>query len=312
MREREAAALLRGWDDILILNHRRPDGDAVGSAAGLCAALRAMDKRAFVLENPDEGVSFHVWSGPYLAPADFVPAHVVSVDTAERSMLQTNAGDVAVDLAIDHHMSHVPYADNTCVADRSSCGEIILEIVWDLTVPTREIAAPLYVALTTDTGCFRYGNTSAATHRAAAELMRTGIDALSVHRTFFIEKSLCRLRLEALLTQGMEIRGDTVIVSVTRAQLDELGATSDDLDDLANFARQVRDTNVGVTIQELPDGQWKVSLRTAPGIDASAVCALLGGGGHPAAAGCTLPGPVESARARVLEALAAYRKENAC
>ncbi len=307
MNEREAAALLQTWDDILIVNHRRPDGDAVGCAVGLCAALRGAGKRAFVLDNPDEGASFRIWTDSYRAPADFVPAHVVSVDTADRGMLQTNAKDRAVDLAIDHHLSHVPYAAHTYVGDRASCGELIWEIARLLTPATQEIAAPLYLAVSTDTGCFRYGNTKAATHRAAAELMDTGIDVLPVNRAYFMEKTLCRIRVEALLGQSMELLGDTVIVSVTRQQLDDLGATPDDLDDLANFSRQVRGTRVGVTLQELKDGRWKVSLRTAPGINASAVCERLGGGGHPAAAGCTLAGTLETVRQQVLDALAAVR-----
>jgi phosphoesterase RecJ-like protein len=309
----EAAALLSQKDKILILTHRRPDGDTVGSSAGLCEALRRIGRTAFLLPNPELSARFAPYMPPFHAPSGFVPDFVVSVDTASRNMLQENAGTLAgrVDLAIDHHSSHESYADETCVDGRcAACGELILQIVTDFTPLTSEIALPLYLAVASDTGCFRYSNTTPDSHRAAAVLMELGIPYAKINRENFSMKSLRRIRLECLLAQNMEMLDDgkPALVSVGRSALDRLGSDADDTEDLASFARQVEGTTAGVTIQELQDGTCKISLRSSPELNASEVCARLGGGGHPAAAGCTVRGSLPEARAAILDAMRKTRE----
>ena len=175
----EAAALLRSFDRVLILTHIRPDGDTVGCAAGLCAALRTMGKAAYLLPNPGLTENTAPYFTPYSAPADFVPEKVVSTDIATVGLFPDNAKPYAdkVDLAIDHHPSFEGFGKANIVRpEAAACGELILDIVRELTPLTPEIALPLYVAISTDTGGFIYSNVTAATHRAAAELMDTGID----------------------------------------------------------------------------------------------------------------------------------------
>ena len=198
----EAAALLRSFDRILILTHIRPDGDTVGCAAGLCAALRTMGKTAYLLPNPGLTENTAPYFTPYSAPADFVPEKVVSTDIATVGLFPDNAKSYAdkVDLAIDHHPSFEGFGKANIVRpEAAACGELILDIVRELTPLTPEIALPLYVAISTDTGGFIYSNVTAATHRAAAELMDTGIDYRAVNKLFFQTKSRVRMQLEAAM-----------------------------------------------------------------------------------------------------------------
>ena len=161
----EAAALLRSFDRILILTHIRPDGDTVGCAAGLCAALRTMGKTAYLLPNPGLTENTAPYFTPYSAPADFVPEKVVSTDIATVGLFPDNAKSYAdkVDLAIDHHPSFEGFGKANIVRpEAAACGELILDIVRELTPLTPEIALPLYVAISTDTGGFIYSRRNPA------------------------------------------------------------------------------------------------------------------------------------------------------
>ena len=198
----ETAELLRSFDRVLILTHIRPDGDTVGCAAGLCAALRALGKTAFLLPNPGLTDTTAPYFAPYAAPAEFTPAKAVSVDIAAVGLFPDNAKPYigAVDLAIDHHPSFEGFGKANIVRpEAAACGELILDIIRELTPVTPEIALPLYVAISTDTGGFIYSNVTAATHRAAAELMDAGIDYRRVNKLFFQTKSRVRMQLEAAM-----------------------------------------------------------------------------------------------------------------
>ena len=175
----ETAALLQTMDRVLLLTHIRPDGDTIGSAAALCQALRDMGKTAYLLPNAGTTETYKPYAEGYWGAEDFKPDYVVSVDIAALSLLPENAKKYAgcIHLAIDHHPSNEGFAPHLCVMpEMAACGEIIYEIVHLLTPVTKEIALPLYVAVSTDTGCFVYANTSAHTHRVAAALLETGID----------------------------------------------------------------------------------------------------------------------------------------
>ena len=168
------------------------------------------------------------------------------------------------------------------------------------------IATPLYVAVSTDTGCFVYANTTPHTHRVAAGLMEQGIDFKRLNKKHFRTKSVARMRLESLLLQGLYLCHDNT-VAVATLSLDVMakaGATNDDTEDIAAFVGQLEGLRHSATIRELKRGECKISMRTnADYLDACAVCAHLGGGGHKAAAGCTVMGSVEEAKAAILQAI---------
>ena len=306
---RETADFLRTLDNVLILTHVRPDGDTVGCAAALCRALRALGKTAYMLPNPDITETYEPYAAPCWAPENFVPAAVVSVDIAALNLLPDNAlpykGDIC--LAIDHHGSQEFFAARTCLdADAAACGEVMYEIVRTLTEVTPDIALALYVAVSTDTGCFVYANTTARTHRIAAALMDV-VDVAAVNKALFRTKSRVRLAMESRMVADMKLfdRERVVVMEIPLSLRQEMQATDADIEELSALPALVEGTDCGVTLRELTAERIKVSVRTGPRVDACALCRILGGGGHHAAAGATVDGTLDEVRMAVL---AAYRK----
>lgn len=308
MDDEVAAKLLKTNDQFLILTHKQPDGDTIGCAAGLCQALRQMGKTAYIAPNEDAHALFFPYLEGKLAPPDFKPAFLVSVDTASEGMLTRSTALFAgrIDLSIDHHPSNEGYAkENWVDAKSAACGEMIYRLCCMLGPVTKEVALPLYVAVSTDTGCFAYSNTTPRTHRVAAALMETGIDYAWANKRHFRTKSYRRLKLESMIVEGLERYDDgrTVIACITLDMMAALGATERDVEDIAAFIGQLEGVKASVTLRQLRPGENKISLRTSGELNASNVCALLGGGGHAAAGGCTIPGTVEEAKTAILNAI---------
>lgn len=305
----ETAALLRSRDRVLLLTHVRPDGDTIGSAAALCRALRDLGKEAYLLPNPEITATYAPYAAPYWAPEGWEPSFVVSVDIAALSLLPENAKVYAgrIDLAVDHHPSQEFFAAGTCLeAESAACGEIVYAIIRELTAVTPEIALPLYVAISTDTGCFVYSNTTARTHRIAAELFAAGIDPAPVNKALFRTKSKTRLAMEARMVADMELydHDRVVVMTIPLALREQMHATDADIEELSSLAALVEGTDCGVTLRELRPGTVKLSLRTGPRVNATLVCKKLGGGGHAAAAGATIEGTLEQAKRATLAAIA--------
>ena len=305
----EAAAWLRARDRYLILTHKRPDGDTIGCAAALCRGLRGLGKIAHICPGTGETHLFTPYLEGLLAPEGYEPETVVSVDIAARGLF-TESGkpwlERGIDLAVDHHPSQEFFAKETCLdAGRAACGEIIYDILKELGQVNEETAVPLYVAVSTDTGCFQYGNTTADTHRVAAALMDTGIDVFPLNKRHFRTKTWARLQVERLIVERMHRYedGKVAVAPVSLSLMDEAGATEEDMEDIAAFLGQIEGVETSVTIRELEDGACKLSVRTSGGLNATRVCALLGGGGHAAAAGCTVDGMLEQAEAAILDAI---------
>lgn len=305
----ETAALLAKQDDILILTHRRPDGDTIGCASALCWALRQLGKTAWLLPNKEAHGLFTPYLEGVLAPAAFTGRFVVSVDLATEGLFPDNAAcfQGKVDLSIDHHGTNEFYARQTCVDPScAACGELLYQLLVTMGVTVdQKIATLLYMAVSTDTGCFAYSNTTPQTHRITADLMEIGCNAQWVNKRHFRTKSIRRLRLESMITRDMELfdDGTIAIASVTLAMMAELHATEEDAEDIAAFVGQVEGVRYAVTLRELKPGECKMSLRTDASLNAATVCALLGGGGHPAASGCTVAATVEQSKSAMLSAI---------
>ena len=305
---KETADWLREQDDILILTHRRPDGDTLGSAAGLCVGLRAIGKNAYLLENPETTPRYLKYVAPYLAPSNFVPGVMVIVDTADAGILAVNAPPNAemADLCIDHHASNTGYAKYTCLdPTRASCGEVVYDILLFLTGEIcAEMALPLYVALATDTGCFQYANVTENTLLVASKLIAAGADHWSVNKALFRTKSRARMALDGALYSGLQYHyeGQVAIAVVTLELLAQTGVTEDDLDDIAAIPTQAQGVKVGIIVRELEEGGCKISVRTTPGSNANIIAQKFGGGGHTMAAGCHIMAEPEVAAAALVTA----------
>ena len=304
MTRAEFCAFARVHDRFVILTHRRPDGDTIGCASALCLGLRQLGKTAFVLKNEQFTPRF----APFLdglvcdeLPAD---ATVISTDIASEGLLSFDAVRMGLTpiCAVDHHGSNSLACPKLVEADKAACGEIVYALLQELGVMvTKRIAECLYVAVSTDTGCFKFSNT----HRTAAALIEAGADVYPINKVFFDTKSFSRLRLEAKLTDTMEFYADgTVGVCVMpKNLLAEFSVTEDDLDSISGFARSIEGVRIGVMIREVEDGLGKISLRTEAPYDASRICGLLGGGGHAAAAGASVLGGIGGAKTAILQAL---------
>ncbi len=348
----EAAAFLLANDNYLILTHRRPDGDTIGSASALCRGLRAIGKTAWIYENPQFTPKFAPYletlvgassARPQAETAEYFPSchseeqsdeesvrgkkilrcaqndktgddgrpmtapTVISVDIASETLFPFGMEDAKVQLAIDHHGSNTLFAEKSLVeADKAACGEIIHALLRLLDVQmTKQIAEAVYVAVSTDTGCFRYSNVTANTLRVAADCLAHGADSYPINRVMFEQKRWPRLRLEGYLVQTTEFfQGGLVAVSaIPDSVMQELGLTEDDVDDISGFGRNIEGVRIAAMLREVEGGKGKISLRCDPGFDASAICRRLGGGGHPAAAGATVDGGIEAAKAAVLAAI---------
>ncbi|MBQ3356060.1 MAG: DHH family phosphoesterase [Oscillospiraceae bacterium] len=306
----EIAAYLLQNDNYIMLTHRRPDGDTIGCAAALCGGLRALGKTAAVWENPQFTAKFR----PYLdgLTTDAIPedAIIIVVDIAAAHLLPYGVEDYVnrIDLRLDHHGRDMDFALAGFVdPSAAACGEIILDLLEQMNAPVdKRIAEALYCAIATDTGCFRYSNVTAKTLRAAARCKDCGADTFAVNQVMFLTKRLARLQLDAFLTQTTEFLsgGKVAISQIPDAVIAQFGVTEDDIDDISGFGREIEGVKIGVMLRETREG-GKISVRTAPEYDAAAICAVLGGGGHRAAAGATVPGGIAEARAAVLRALKA-------
>ncbi len=306
MNVQECARLLAARDRFLIVTHRRPDGDTIGSAVALCCALRGMGKEAFVYPNPQVTDSYMPFIAPYFAHEDYEASCVVAVDVADSNMY-ANGFSGKVDLAIDHHPANTGYAQHTLVmSEKSACGEIVLLVLKEMGCPiTPEIATVLYMSVSTDTGCFAYSNTTAETHAAAAELIAAGADFQHINKALFRTASAARLQLEAMIFTNLRRyqNGEVNIAIVTLDMMKKAGTTEDDCDDLAALPGKIAGNKISATVRELTENHCKISVRTGTEFDASAICRKFGGGGHVMAAGCEISAPPEKAAEMIAEAI---------
>lgn len=303
MTAQECSQLLLSKNNILIITHTNPDGDTLCSAAALCSALRRAGKRANLFRNPAVTTKYMPHVEKYFAPKSFKSKYIVSVDVATEKMF-AEGFDGAIDLCIDHHPTNSHYAKKELVCPgKAACGEIVLAVIKEMCGGiTQEEADLLYIAVTTDTGCFQYLNTNAATFRAAAELLEYGADTGMVNVKFFRKASRARLKLEGMIysTMGFYRDGKISVAIITKEMLRQADAGEEDCDDLAGLAGRAEGASVNITIRERDNGSSKVSVRTGRDVSSSDICAVFGGGGHAMAAGCTIDCPPEKARDMLL------------
>lgn len=305
MNYRECAEWLKNHDKILIITHLRPDGDTLGSASALCCALRRMGKQAAMFNNPEITEKYRKYVSEYICD-DFDYDCTVAVDVAEKHMI-CNGFDGNIDLCIDHHPTNSGYAANLLLhAEKASCGESVLEVIKQLCGNVSENEASLlYMAVSTDCGCFRYANVTSETFAAASELASYGAAVQKLNFDLFRQVSRARITLEGMICAGLKFYHDgaVVIATVTQNMMDDAGTTENDCDDIAGIPGKVEGCIVSMVIRELEQGKCKVSVRSQPRFDSSALCARFGGGGHKMASGCTIFAEPDEVREMLIKAL---------
>ena len=303
----ETAGILLAHDNYTIITHRRPDGDTIGSSAVLCMGLRQLGKNAHILENPEITPKYtHLHKGltkPAAEEGDFI----VTVDVASPGMLPEACKTLAFDLRIDHHGSATSFTPVELVEpEAAACGEIVygvlMEMGAELDIP---MANALYTAVSTDTGCFRYANTTANTFAVAAACAKAGAEVFNINQALFETNSLARLKVQSYMLQNAIFLqdGKIAVCALPKAVEQECGAGEDDLDNISGFPRTIEGVKLAVTIREEGTGRVKMSVRAVPGQDASAPCAKFGGGGHKGAAGASMNMTMDEAVEAVIAAL---------
>lgn len=305
----ETAAYLLERDHFCILSHCRPDGDTVGSSAALCLGLRSLGKTAHVLFNEEVTERF-AWLHEGLTKAQPEEGDtLVSTDVAAPGMLpqafQPLLGKIA--LRIDHHGSATSFTEQELVDPASaSCAELVWDVLKEMGVKADPaIAEAVYVGTSTDTGCFRYANTTAHTFQTAADCAAAGARVFELNQTLFETNSLGRLKMQAWIVDHIHMLrcGSMAVCAIPRSVEEELGVTEDDMDNISSFPRTVAGVCIAATLREAKDGHVKLSVRAVPGYDAAKIAAKFGGGGHKGAAGAGINLPIAEAEQAVEAAL---------
>lgn len=299
----EVAELLNNNDCYAILTHQFPDGDTLGSAYALCEMLQQKGKKAKVLINGDMPAKFaYLEAG--IDKTDFEYKTVISVDVADSKLLGgLEVYTSQIVLAIDHHETHKQFAENTYVKCSASNCENIFELGNALNVTfTKTIANAIYTGMATDTGCFKYTNTTAETHIVAAKLMQYGCDVYKINKAMFDTVSKNKKVLEAYVIGNMQYyhNDEVAFAYTTKEILKRFDVSEDQVEGISAIPRTIEGVKVGITLREKDDTTFKVSVRSNDGICANEICARFGGGGHKAAAGCAIEGTVEQVRDTLL------------
>ena len=305
----ETADFLMKSDRFAILTHRRPDGDTIGSSAALCRILRKMGKIAYIIRN-DEVTEKFSWLHKGLTKEEAGENDtIITVDVASPGMLPKDfeqyLGRIA--LRIDHHASATSFTENELVdSTAGACAEIIFDLMEYLWVPMDEkIADAIYVGTSTDTGCFRFANTTSHTFLTAAACAAGGARVYQLNQELFETNTLGRLKIQGWIVENMKVFSDgkLALISIPKSVEETIGVTEDDMDNISSFPRTVAGVCMAATLRETKDGDVKLSVRAIPGYDATIVTGQFGGGGHKGAAGATLKMSLEQAAEAVEKAM---------
>lgn len=303
----QAAAMLRNADNILILCHKNPDGDTIGCGSALYYALASLGKTAAVLCS-DPIPRRLSYTRPRLFRGEFEPGLVVAVDVAGTQLFGDSglmpSYSRRVDLCIDHHAGNNGYAQYTLLnPEAASAAELLWEVIEAMGVQLdSQMADCLYTGLATDTGCFRFANTKANTHRVAARLMEAGARVEELNTLLFATKTRGQMEAERIARSHLEyaLDGRCALIWLDRDEIEASQADPSDLEELTALPIGIEGVKIGLTFRQQPGGSWRVSIRTANGVDAVAVARRLGGGGHLRASGCELLGTLDNAKSAVL------------
>jgi phosphoesterase RecJ-like protein len=312
---RQVAERIRSGRNFLITAHRNPDGDALGSGLGLQRLIRKMGKAARMIVRDgfakplmsipganEVGVTDHL-------PADYPKAYdavfTMECPEVERTGYPVLPGPV---INIDHHLGNEMYGEiNYLDIEAPSVGEMIQQLNRNhLRLPLDpETATALYVSLATDTGFFRYHNTTLRTFEAAEELVRAGVIPGDV--SLWINESQTRGAIKllglCLTTLELHANGRIATTELPKRFFLEAGATPEDTEGIVNYGRNIEGVLISALLKEAEDLSTRVSMRAKPGVDVQQVAAMFGGGGHKAASGCTMPMAMPEAKKKLIELL---------
>lgn len=303
---------LEGADRLAIFSHIHPDGDTIGAQLGLARVLKAMGKDVLLYNTMERPQSFaflegfdalNVWAGEPL------PDLVLTLDcgSLDRLALPEEALLGHRLLSIDHHAGNSLFADWNLVApDASSTCEMAAALAYDWQWPIDPAAATaFYTGISTDTGSFKYEETSALTMRLAARLLESGADHHAVRYHIYENTSKAKFMLlqDVYAETRFAAEGAIAYTTLRHARLEELGVPDDELHGIASLIKEVEGVEVAVLVRELASGKSKISFRSKASLDCNRIAVTFGGGGHARAAGAVINQPPDEASVLVIQAL---------
>ena len=310
---RRVKAAIKKFNKFLIASHINPEADAVGSQVAMAFLLRKLGKVAVMLDDsPVPGLLQFIKGTEEISkemPHDFNYQAVIILDSPDL----TRIGRVneyikkdAVIINIDHHISNRNFGKfNWVEPEFSSAGEMVYDLFKAFKVKIDlDDAIALYAAIMTDTGSFRYSNTSSKAHRIAAELIDIGIQPYEMHTKIYETSSIQDTNLlgESLQTMKLTEDGKIAWLWVTKEMLKKTKASLEGTEGIINFARSIDGVEIAILFRETgTEGRVKVSFRSKGKVDVNKLAATFNGGGHPTASGCTVFGKIEEVEKKVLE-----------
>jgi phosphoesterase RecJ-like protein len=296
-------------DRFVLTSHARPDGDAVGSALACCQILRRMGKQSDVVLH--DGVPRIYRSLPFadqVLQADriggnYEAAIILECDSIHRTRLQGLENRYLI--SIDHHVSGRPFAHVNWIDPHAvATGEMVFRLAREAGTPfSPEMATCLYTALMTDTGSFMFQGTNEHTFALARELVLAGADPSHCARSIYFAHSVAKMRLLGEALRNLNTESGMGWTWVTQEQMQRCGARDEDCEGLVNYVLSIGEVEVAALLRELPDGRFRVSLRSKGNLDVAHVAESFGGGGHECASGCSVEGPLAEALRRILGSL---------
>ena len=305
----EFADRLDELSSVAVATHIRPDGDTVGTSVAMCRILEALGKDAVLLpaDNVPERLRFLTEGVRITDSAD--GRAVVTCDVASPAQLGCLFDKLPeVALSLDHHAVSNPFAPNLTIDDCSSAGEVLYDVLDSLIRRGRlsltpEIAYPLYAAISSDTGGFKYSSATPKTYRVAATLMECGIDYADINHRLFNSKSENQIKAEGFVAANMQTDGNLSYAVITASDRERLDLSSEDFETAIDVVRERLGTEIAFVLKELECGKYRVSLRST-GFDVASVAESFSGGGHVRAAGCSVSADApEAAIAMIKDAI---------
>lgn len=293
--------------------HKKPDGDAIGTAHALALGLQSIGiKTALFCSDPVPEIYHYLIEG---IQNDTVPEKcpTIAIDTSNAGRLGVYS-DIKIDFCIDHHENNgfhdaLQYVEENA----SSCAEVLLKVLEEMNVTiSKDIANLLYVGLVTDTMCFRARSTRTGSLETAARLAAYGADIVNIARRHALMKTPERMKIESILCNSFHFTCDNRVLGsmFTYVEMERAGLQDGQLEGLNTVVEQVEGIEIGIVVRETKPCYCRVSVRTSEKYNAGRICAEFGGGGHANAAGCEIEQTPEIALSMVEEACKRYIQAN--
>lgn len=304
----EVSEAIKTMDNIHIVTHIYPDGDAIGSSFALCRALQKLGKNCTVVLGKEVSKKFKFLTD-CVSILDFESKYIISVDLPDNLRLDSNIENYSqkIDVSIDHHISNKNFAKINYVDPKAGANcEIIYELLQYLNVELDdEIYKLLYLGISTDTGCFKYSNTTYKSHEIVSKIMKQNVDISEINEKLFIKKSKEKLELEKAIYNNLECHfdGKCAITFVTLDDMKRCGINEDECEGIASIPISVEGATIGIMVREKSKNVYKVSVRTSGNQDANKISSFFGGGGHIKAAGFNIDGSIEEVKNLIIKTI---------